>query len=216
MTPLTDHGLSQLTHLKATGEAHMVNVGGKANTKRVAIAFASVRFSNAKPHRLVDDNSNKKGDVLGVARIAGIMAAKRTPDLIPLCHPIAISKVEVDVKLIPAGGHRSTEYDAATRFGLVSILAQVECTGPTGVEMEALTAATSAALTVYDMCKAVDRRMQINHTTVVYKSGGKSGLHCSRKWGKIVGPQFFIERGLDLPGSIEDFQEPEAQTGGTA
>ena len=122
----------------------MVDVGAKPNSARVAIAYAVVSFSNPEPFRLIFENNNKKGDVLGVARIAGIMAAKRTSDLIPLCHPISISKVEVDVKLVAP--HALDRTGASNKHGNVTIESRVETTGPTGVEMEALTAATAASL----------------------------------------------------------------------
>lgn len=185
-----------LTHVNASGEARMVDVGAKSATKRTAIATAYVDFSNPEPFRLISENANKKGDVLGVSRIAGIMGAKRTADLIPLCHPIAISKVEVDVKLQPPKSKMPLQ---ETRYGAVAIEALVECTGSTGVEMEALTAATVAAMTVFDMCKAVDRRINIRSSFVVYKSGGKSGLHFSKNWATKHGSEFFVERGLEVP-----------------
>lgn len=188
---------SKLTHVTPTGEAHMVDVGAKQASRRVAIAFAYVRFSNPEPFRLIFENSNKKGDVLGVARIAGIMAAKRTSDLVPLCHPLAITKLEVDVKLEAPG--TSSKLWANNKFGVVTLQAQVSCVGPTGVEMEALTAASVAALTVYDMCKAVDRGMSIVNCQVVYKSGGKSGLHSTFHWASCVKKAFFVERGLEIP-----------------
>lgn len=187
----------RLTHVTSTGEAHMVDVGTKQPSKRVAIAFAYVRFASPEPFRLIMDNSNKKGDVLGTARIAGIMAAKRTSELIPLCHPLAISKAELDVALEPPNTKCSLwEKNLA---GLVVIQAQVECVGPTGVEMEALTAVTVAALTVYDMCKAVDRAMEICQASVVYKSGGASGLYTLPYWAGWVGRSFFVDRGLAIP-----------------
>jgi cyclic pyranopterin phosphate synthase len=140
----------------------MVNISEKQVTSRVATAACAVHFSSDMPIRLIQENQMKKGDVLGVARVAGIMAAKRTADLIPLCHPIAISKVGVDLEVVP--GSRQIE-----------IRATVACDGKTGVEMEALTAASTAALTVYDMCKAVDKGMRIEGLRVVLKDGGKSG-----------------------------------------
>lgn len=183
-----------LTHVTSSGEAHMVDVGGKPNSSRVAIATAAVVFSNPEPFRLIFENNNKKGDVLGTSRIAGIMAAKRTSDLIPLCHPIAISKAEVDVKLVAPNGHVMW---SSNKHGAVAIQSRVETTGPTGVEMEALTAATAAALTVYDMCKAVDRATRIERVVLVYKSGGKSGVFKNDEWARKAGPQFFIDRGLE-------------------
>jgi cyclic pyranopterin phosphate synthase len=151
---------TRLTHFDAAGNAAMVDVGGKPETARAATARARVVM---RPETLgmIRAGSAAKGDVLGVARLAGIMAAKRTADLIPLCHPLPLASVRVD--LAPEGE------DA------VAIEARVTTTGRTGVEMEALTAASVAALTVYDMCKAVDRGMRIEAVRVVAKSGGKSG-----------------------------------------
>ncbi|CAK1361330.1 Molybdenum cofactor biosynthesis protein 1 [Cercospora beticola] len=195
-----------LTHLTSTGEAHMVDVGGKQSTKRIAIATSRVRFSNDEPLRLIAENNNKKGDVLSVARIAGIMAAKRTSDIIPLCHPIGITKVEVE--LLPERSRKLVKGRLGRRlpgtpYGSVIIQARVDCYGTTGVEMEALTAAAAAALTVYDMCKAVDKEMQILGTIVVYKSGGKSGLYVNDIWAKAMGAEWFIERGLEIPVAIK-------------
>jgi len=189
----------RLTHVKSSGEAHMVNVGDKASTKRVAIAVAHIGLTKEVYEQIVD-NSNKKGDVLGIARIAGIMAAKRTADIIPLCHPLAISKAEVDVYLVPFFTPKQQEaqhYWARTcpRGSLVAIQARVECVGPTGVEMEALMAVQGAALTVFDMCKAVDKRMVIHGSKVVYKAGGRSGLFADRAWKQYVGKESFTERG---------------------
>ncbi|RDA86719.1 hypothetical protein CP532_4193 [Ophiocordyceps camponoti-leonardi (nom. inval.)] len=152
----------ELSHVSESGAARMVSIADKKATKRVATAACSVRFSDPTAGRLIEANANQKGDVLAVARIAGIMAAKRTPDLIPLCHPIAISHVEVDLKLVEEGE-------------AIEIRATVGCDGKTGVEMEALTAASTAALTVYDMCKAVDKKMRIEALRVVLKDGGRSG-----------------------------------------
>jgi cyclic pyranopterin phosphate synthase len=145
-----------LTHFDARGNAAMVDVTEKAVTDRTATAKARVLM---RPETLA---LIERGDVLGVARLAGIMAAKRTADLIPLCHPLPISAVTVDLAPDPAAG-------------AVEITATVRTTGRTGIEMEALTAASVAALTVYDMCKAVDRGMRIEAIRVVHKSGGKSG-----------------------------------------
>lgn len=151
----------KLTHFDGEGRAHMVDVGDKAVTDRIATAACHVRML-PETFAIITEGRAKKGDVLGVARLAGIMAAKRTADLIPLCHPLPITKVAVD--LIP---------DAALPG--IRIEATVKTTGQTGVEMEALTAANVAALTVYDMCKAVDKGMQINDLRVTLKDGGKSG-----------------------------------------
>jgi cyclic pyranopterin phosphate synthase len=152
---------SGFTHFDAAGNAAMVDVSDKAVTARTATARARVVMAPATLAMIVDGTA-KKGDVLGVARLAGIMGAKRTADLIPLCHPLPITSVKVD--LTP---------DAAA--SAVEIEATVKTTGQTGVEMEALTAASVAALTVYDMCKAVDRGMRIEGLRVTHKAGGKSG-----------------------------------------
>ena len=157
-TPLGAH----LTHVSETGAARMVSISEKSVTSRIATAACTVRFSYKTAVSLIQDNQMKKGDVLGVARVAGIMAAKRTPDLIPLCHPIAVSQVTVDLDPGPEGN-------------TVEIRATVTCDGKTGVEMEAMVAASTAALTVYDMCKAVDKGMTIDGVRVVLKDGGKSG-----------------------------------------
>ena len=151
----------KLTHFDGKGDAHMVDVGDKAVTDRIATAKCHIKMK-PETHDIITEGRAKKGDVLGVARLAGIMAAKRTSDLIPLCHPLPITKVAVE--LVP---------DAALPG--VQIEATVKTTGQTGVEMEALTAANIAALTVYDMCKAVDKSMQISDLRVVLKDGGKSG-----------------------------------------
>lgn len=153
--------MAGLTHFDAAGAAQMVDVSGKPDTARRAIARGWVAM-RPETLALVTEGTAAKGDVLGVARLAGIMAAKRTADLIPLCHPLALSKVTVDLAPdVPAGR--------------VGIEAQVHTTGPTGVEMEALTAVSVAALTVYDMLKAVDRSMVIGDIRLVLKEGGKSG-----------------------------------------
>ncbi len=148
-----------LTHFDADGRAHMVDVSAKPETDRTATARVLVRMQPGT-RAMVADGTAKKGDVLGVARLAGIMASKRTADLIPLCHPLPISAVTLDLDLTDAG---------------IEIAATVRTTGRTGVEMEALTAASVAALTVYDMLKAVDRAMVIDNLRVTHKSGGKSG-----------------------------------------
>jgi cyclic pyranopterin phosphate synthase len=152
-----------LTHLGASGEAHMVDVSGKAATERVAVAEGRVVMSKDTLDLVVSGNA-KKGDVLGTARIAGIMAAKRTHDLIPLCHPLALSRVTVDLDPDPA------------LPGIV-VRASVKVTGPTGVEMEALTAVSVACLTIYDMVKAAERGMRIEGIHLVERSGGKSGRY---------------------------------------
>lgn len=186
-TSPTSKSSTALTHLTSSGEAHMVDVGAKQATRRVAIATARVKFSSEEPLRLIAGNSNKKGDVLSVARIAGIMAAKRTSDMIPLCHPISISKVEVDIEW---------SKNAQSQLSINSL---VECVGPTGVEMEALTATMGAALTVYDMCKAVDKHMMIDGARVAYKSGGRTGTYGHHGWARERGSEYFKARGLEWP-----------------
>ena len=153
--------MSELTHFNRQGEAHMVDVGGKAITRRVAVAEGRITMETATLAR-IRAGDNKKGDVLGIARIAGIMGAKRTADLVPLCHPIALTHVEIDL---------------ATADSPPSVVcrATAETQGQTGVEMEAITAVQVALLTVYDMCKAVDRGMTIEGVRLLHKSGGKSG-----------------------------------------
>ena len=152
---------SPLTHFNAQGQAHMVDVGAKASTRRVAVASGRIRMQPATL-ALVQSGSAKKGDVLGIARIAGIMGAKRTPELIPLCHPIGLTRVAVDFEVLP---------DSAE----IVCTATTETVGPTGVEMEALTAVQVALLTIYDMCKAADRGMVITDVKLLEKHGGKSG-----------------------------------------
>jgi len=151
--------MSKLTHIKDSGEAHMVDVGSKVATAREAIAEGFIHMQPATL-RLILDGGHKKGDVLAVARIAGIMAAKKTAELIPLCHPIALTRVEVEL----------TPGDSAVHCRAIAATV-----GLTGVEMEALTAVQIALLTIYDMCKAVDRGMTIRDVQLVSKTGGKSG-----------------------------------------
>lgn len=153
----------ELTHFDAKGAAHMVDVSAKPVTDRVAVAVGAVRMT-AQTLALITEGRAKKGDVLSVARLAGIMAAKRTADLIPLCHPLPVTKVAVE--LVP---------DAALPG--VRIEATVKTSGQTGVEMEALTAVSVAALTVYDMVKAVEKSMEIEGIRLILKDGGKSGLY---------------------------------------
>ncbi|KAF2202852.1 molybdenum cofactor biosynthesis protein MoaC [Delitschia confertaspora ATCC 74209] len=169
-----------LPHLTPTGTAHMVSISTKPSTHRTAIAVGEVRFSNPAPLSLIKSNSLKKGDVLAVSRIAGIMAAKRCPDLIPLCHPITISHVGIELDLL-----EPKEVMEDARFGGVKIEARVECTGATGVEMEALTSVMGAALTVVDMCKAVDKGMRVENVRVVLKEGGRSGVWKEEGWKGI-------------------------------
>lgn len=156
---------STLTHFDRDGQAHMVDVGAKTATRRVAVACGCIEMQPGT-FALVASGHAKKGDVLGIARVAGIMAAKKTSDLIPLCHPIALTRVAIDFGLHPA-----TEAARAS----VHCTATAETVGPTGVEMEALTAVQVALLTIYDMCKAVDRGMRITDVRLREKSGGKSG-----------------------------------------
>jgi cyclic pyranopterin phosphate synthase len=156
-----------LTHIDVKGEAHMVDVSAKDATERVAVAEGFVVMS-ADTLKLIVDGNAKKGDVLGTARIAGIMAAKRTSDLIPLCHPLALSKVTLDITT-----------DA--KLPGCRVEASVKVTGPTGVEMEALTAVSVACLTIYDMIKAVERGVHIEGIRLLGKSGGKSGVYKHEK-----------------------------------
>jgi cyclic pyranopterin monophosphate synthase len=153
--------MSKLTHFDAQGQAHMVDVVDKPETRRIAVAGGSV-VMKAETLALIVAGEAKKGDVLGVARVAAIQAAKRTADLIPLCHPIAITRVAVEFNVRHA--------DCA-----VDCRATVETVGRTGVEMEALTCVTVGLLTIYDMCKAADRGMRLEHIQLLEKSGGRSG-----------------------------------------
>ena len=155
------HQASPLTHFDAQGQAHMVDVGAKAATHRIAVATGRIEMQ-PETLALIESGTAKKGDVLGVARIAGIMAAKKTSELIPLCHPLALTRVAVEFELLPSDN-------------AVQCTATVETVGPTGVEMEALTAVQVALLTVYDMCKAADKRMVMTGVRVLEKRGGKSG-----------------------------------------
>ncbi|MGB1245354.1 MAG: cyclic pyranopterin monophosphate synthase MoaC [Porticoccaceae bacterium] len=151
--------MSKLTHLNPSGEAHMVDVSAKADTLRTAIAQSQVELTAAIVAAITDDNL-PKGDLYATARIAGIQAAKKCSDLIPLCHPLPLSKITVDIEL---------------QGNSLLITALCKTTGKTGVEMEALTTASVAALTVYDMCKGLDKGMIIRDTKLLEKSGGKSG-----------------------------------------
>ena len=154
-------GETRLTHIGASGEAHIVDVGDKADTVRIASAEGFVRMA-PETLVLIQAGDAKKGDVIGTARLAGIMAAKQTATLIPLCHPLMLTKVSVDITEDPA-------------LPGLRVVATTKLTGKTGVEMEALTAVSVACLTIYDMAKAVDRGMEIGGIRVVEKSGGKSG-----------------------------------------
>lgn len=155
--------MSDLTHFNEDGHAHMVDVSDKAVTSRIATAEGWVKMA-PETFDLITEGRAKKGDVIGVARLAGIMGAKKTPDLIPLCHPLPVTKVSVDLTQDPD-------------LPGLRIEATVKTTGQTGVEMEALTAVSVAALTVYDMVKAVDKAMEIGGTRVILKDGGKSGRY---------------------------------------
>ncbi|MDA8078960.1 MAG: cyclic pyranopterin monophosphate synthase MoaC [Nitrospiraceae bacterium] len=154
--------MPKFSHFDKQGRAQMVDVTGKAPTQREAVARGAVTMKK-ETFRLIEKGGIAKGDVIGIARVAGIMAAKKTPELIPLCHPLAVTAVNVDFRL---DGKTST----------ILIESRVRTTGSTGVEMEALTAVTAAALTIYDMCKAVDREMVISGIMLIEKSGGKSGV----------------------------------------
>lgn len=153
--------MAELTHFNPAGEAHMVDVGGKAVTQRLAVAEGTISMLPATL-QLIEQGGHKKGDVLGIARIAGIMAAKKTAELIPLCHPLALTKVSIEFQIDPSENR-------------VHCQASVATSGQTGVEMEALTAVQVALLTVYDMCKAVDRGMNMTDIRLLEKVGGKSG-----------------------------------------
>lgn len=155
--------MSGLTHFDAKGDAHMVDVSDKAVTARIATAAGWVKMT-PETFDIITEGRAKKGDVLGVARLAGIMGAKKTPELIPLCHPLPVTKVAVELTQDPD-------------LPGVQIVATVKTTGQTGVEMEALTAVSTAALTVYDMLKAVDKAMEIGGLRVILKDGGKSGRY---------------------------------------
>ena len=154
--------MSELTHFNAAGEVRMVDVGAKEITRRIAVAEGYIHMQPETLRRIIE-GTHKKGDVLGVARIAGIMGAKKTAELIPLCHPLALSRVELELTPL-------------TEAGAVYCRATVETQGRTGVEMEGLTAVQVALLTVYDMCKAVDRGMTLDGIRLLEKTGGKSGV----------------------------------------
>jgi cyclic pyranopterin monophosphate synthase len=153
--------MSKLTHFNDQGAAHMVDIGDKSATHRIAIASGSISMQQ-ETLALIKDGGHKKGDVLGIARTAGIMGAKRTADLIPLCHPLSLTHINIDLEIDEA--HSSVSCECRT-----------ETEGKTGVEMEALTAVQITLLTIYDMCKAVDRGMVISDIQLLEKSGGKSG-----------------------------------------
>jgi cyclic pyranopterin monophosphate synthase len=153
--------MNKLTHFDASGQAHMVNVGDKPSTPRIAIASGKITML-PETFKMVEEGTHKKGDVLGIARIAGIQASKKTAELIPLCHPLALTHVSLEFALDP-------------KASTITCQVRAETTGPTGVEMEALTAVQIALLTIYDMAKAVDRGMMIGDIKLLEKSGGKSG-----------------------------------------
>lgn len=159
--------MSTLTHFDSQGQAHMVDVAAKANTHRVGVASGRIDMLPSTL-ALIESGTAKKGDVLGIARIAGIQAAKKTSDLIPLCHPLALTRVAVEFSTHAALGDQPCH---------VRCTATVETVGPTGVEMEALTAVQVALLTIYDMCKAVDRGMTMTDVKLLEKHGGKSGSY---------------------------------------
>ena len=159
--------MSELTHFDSQGQAHMVDIGSKAETERVAIATGNIRML-ASTLQLILKGDAKKGDVLGIARIAAIQASKRTSDLIPLCHPISLTKVSV-------------EFGIDEKTNTIHCTVTAKCTGKTGVEMEALTATSIALLTIYDMCKAVDRGMVMGDIKLLEKQGGKSGHWVAEK-----------------------------------
>lgn len=158
---MSDQNTPTFTHFDQSGQAHMVDVGDKQDTKRIAIASGNIHMLPATL-KLIQQGDAKKGDVLGVARIAAIQASKKTSDLIPLCHPIALTKVSVEFEIIP-------------EKNCVSCTATTQTTGKTGVEMEALTAVSVGLLTIYDMCKAADKGMVISEIKLLEKHGGKSG-----------------------------------------
>ena len=149
------------THFDANGKAIMVDISDKENTERLATASTSITM-NKKTLQMIKEGTSKKGDVIGIARLAGIMAAKKTSDLIPLCHPVSLASVSVN-------------FDIKENINTIKITSNCKLNGKTGLEMEALTAVSIAALTIYDMCKAVDREMIISETQLLFKSGGKSG-----------------------------------------
>ncbi|MDC1383356.1 cyclic pyranopterin monophosphate synthase MoaC [Candidatus Puniceispirillum sp.] len=155
--------MAEFTHFDSNGHAHMVNVGNKVATSRVAIVKGHIKML-PKTLAMITEGTAKKGDVFGVARLAGIMGAKQTANLIPLCHPLGLDHIHLDLvadKSLPG----------------VQITATCAVSGPTGVEMEAMAAVSTAALTVYDMCKAIDRGMEIGNIRLTHKSGGKSGIY---------------------------------------
>ena len=164
-----------LTHFNEEGRARMVDVGEKSITQRIAIATGEV-YLQPSTMRLIKDGGIKKGDVLAVAQVAGIMGAKKTSDIIPMCHPLLLTNVDIAF-------NNNSEPDSKTGLCYIEIKATVKVTGQTGVEMEALTAVSIAALTIYDMCKAVDREMFFKNIGLIQKSGGKSGTFSKKRVG---------------------------------
>ena len=164
---------SPLTHFDGQGQAHMIDVAAKPATHRIAVAQGRIAMKPATLALILAGNA-KKGDVLGIARIAGIMAAKKTSDLIPLCHPLALTRVAIEFVAAPADGSSASALND-DETGHISCTATVETVGPTGVEMEALLAVNIALLTIYDMCKAADRGMTMTDVKLLEKHGGKSG-----------------------------------------
>jgi cyclic pyranopterin phosphate synthase len=160
--------MAEFTHFNESGRARMVDISAKGSTERAAIAQAKV-FLQPDTLEKIQRGKIAKGDVLAVAQVAGVMGAKKTPDLIPMCHPILLTSVDISFKEDP-------QLDHAGRCS-ITIIATAKTTGPTGVEMEAMTAASVAALTIYDMCKAVDREMSFSEVCLLSKSGGKSGTY---------------------------------------
>jgi len=169
--------MTQFTHFDSAGQAHMVDVADKADTRRVAIASGQI-LMQPETLRLIREGDAKKGDVIGIARIAAIQAAKKTSELIPLCHPLMLSRVAVDFELIDLAASDTSA--APPSRAAITCTATVEVTGKTGVEMEALTAVQIGLLTIYDMCKAVDRGMTMTGIQLMEKHGGKSGAYRRR------------------------------------
>jgi cyclic pyranopterin phosphate synthase len=172
---MTSGNASGLTHFDAQGQEHMVDVAAKAATHRIAVAQGRITMLPAT-FALIEAGTAKKGDVLGIARIAGIQGAKKTSDLIPLCHPLALTRIAIDFAVDEAINTPATA-ENNTKSRSITCTATVETVGQTGVEMEALTAVQVALLTIYDMCKAVDRGMTMTDVRVLEKHGGKSGSY---------------------------------------
>jgi len=170
-----------LTHFNEEGHARMVDVGGKADTERVAVAAGEV-YMAPETLRLIKEGQIKKGDVLAVAQVAGIMGTKKTSEVIPMCHPLLLTNVDI-------GFSEDLEPDPKSGLCRIQIEATVKVTGQTGVEMEALTAVSVAALTIYDMCKAVDRSIYFTNIGLLHKSGGKSGTFTKERVGTSSPPK---------------------------